>query len=193
MRAHKEGRSAKQSRPSPLLASVLSASSFLALLLFSSSQELVRDPPYGVRGPAYRPTYRVRDPAYRIRHSAYRSRRGCFEDDNFVLLHTGYRSAGGLRHPATHASHRFLCGPQGFFVLPEGHAEQLAALPIGECDEPLEPAHLPELGQGLLLYMAGGVVHPVWKTLYRGQSGVHILAPSSRLSSSGAYAYSYYF
>src|SRR5918997_5632148 len=51
-----------QSRPSPLLASVLRARSFLALLLFAS-QELVRDP-----------TYRLRDSAYRICDSAYRIR-----------------------------------------------------------------------------------------------------------------------
>ena len=49
---------------------------FLALLLLFASQEVVRDPPYGVRGSAYR----TRDPPYfipyRIRHSAYRSPRG---------------------------------------------------------------------------------------------------------------------
>ena len=71
--------------------SVLGARSFLALLLLFSSQEVVRDPPYGVRGFAYR----TRDPAYcipyRIRHSAYRSRRGCLEDDDFVVLHARYQ------------------------------------------------------------------------------------------------------
>src|ERR687898_708735 len=45
-----------------LLASVLRARSFLALLLFAS-QELVRDS-----------AYRIRHSAYRIRHSAYRIR-----------------------------------------------------------------------------------------------------------------------
>ena len=69
----KKGRDVKQSRPSPPLATVVGARSFLALLLFSS-QELVRDPPYRARGSAYR----IRDPAYRIRHCAYRSCRGCF-------------------------------------------------------------------------------------------------------------------
>src|SRR5215208_1894029 len=62
----------------PLLVSVVGARSFLALLLFSASQEVVRGPPYRVRGPAYRtrdPAYRI---PYRIRHSAYRSRRGSF-------------------------------------------------------------------------------------------------------------------
>ncbi len=59
-----------QSRPSPLLASVVGAPrSFLALLL-SASQQVVRGSPYRVRDPAYR----IRDPAYRIRDSAYRSR-----------------------------------------------------------------------------------------------------------------------
>src|SRR5215212_5116239 len=48
------------------------ALSFLALLLLSaSSQEVVRDPPYRTRDPAY-------GIPYRIRHSAYRSRRGSF-------------------------------------------------------------------------------------------------------------------
>src|SRR5215212_12192592 len=42
-----------QFRPSPLLDSVLGAYSFLALLLLAS-QEVVRDPPYGVRDSAYR-------------------------------------------------------------------------------------------------------------------------------------------
>ena len=119
------------------------ARSFLALLLSASSQEIVRDPPYRVRGPAHR-----------IRDSAYRSRRGCFVDEDFVLLHTRYGSAGGLRRPTTHAGHRFLGGPQGFLVLPEGYAKQLAALSIGESGKPLEPVHLLELGQGLLLDMA---------------------------------------
>jgi hypothetical protein len=41
----------QQPRPSPLLASVLRARSFLALLLFAS-KELVRDPAYWFRGPA---------------------------------------------------------------------------------------------------------------------------------------------
>src|SRR5918997_1950516 len=48
---------------------------FLALLLLSAPQEVVREPPHGVRGSAYR----TRDPAYcipyRMRHSAYRFRR----------------------------------------------------------------------------------------------------------------------
>ncbi len=48
-------------RPSPLLASVVGARTFLALLLSASSQEVVRDSPYRVRDPAYR----IRDPAYR--------------------------------------------------------------------------------------------------------------------------------
>src|SRR4051794_23563425 len=62
--------------PALLLVSVLDAHSFLALLLLFASQEVVRDPPYGVRGSAYRtrdPTYRI---PYRIPHAAYRSRRG---------------------------------------------------------------------------------------------------------------------
>jgi hypothetical protein len=65
-------------RPSLLLASVLRARSFLALLLFAS-QELVRDPSYRVRGSAYLirdSAYRirdgVRDSAYLIRDPAYR-------------------------------------------------------------------------------------------------------------------------
>src|SRR5918995_409842 len=56
-------------RPSLLLASVLRARSFLALLLFAS-QELVRDPSYRLRDSAYL----IRDSAYRIRDSAYRIR-----------------------------------------------------------------------------------------------------------------------
>src|SRR5215210_4787462 len=141
MRAHKEGRSAKQSRPSPLLASVLSASSFLALLLFSSSQEVVRDPPYRARGSAYR----IRDPAYRLRHCAYRSCRGCFEDDDFVVLHARYRSASGLRHPTTYTSRGFVSGPQRFFTLPEGHTAHPAASSVTEGDEPVESVQLLEL------------------------------------------------
>jgi hypothetical protein len=47
----------------PALASscvrVVGARPFLALLLSASSQEVIRDPPYGVRGSAYR----TRDPA----------------------------------------------------------------------------------------------------------------------------------
>jgi hypothetical protein len=125
--------------PALLLASVVGARSFLALIL-SASQEVVRGPPYRVRGTAYR-----------IRDSAYRSRRGCFEDDDFVLLHARYRSAGGGGRATTHTRHCFLCGPQRFFILPEGYAKQLAALPIGESGKPLEPVHLLELRQGLPL------------------------------------------
>src|SRR5215208_6245499 len=118
------------------------AHSFLALLLFSASQEVVRGPPYGVRGSAYRtrdPAYRI---PYRIRHSAYRSRRGCFEYADFELLHTRYRSAGGLRRPLANRDHRFVGGSQCFLALPEGHTLQLAALPATEGYEPLEPFHL---------------------------------------------------
>jgi hypothetical protein len=43
-----------------------------------------------------------------------------------------------------------LCGSQDVFVLPEGQANHLAAVPIAQRDEPLEPVYLPELGQGLL-------------------------------------------
>ena len=88
------------------------ARSFLALLLFSASQDVVRDPPYGASGAAYRPAYRIRD-------SAYRSRRRCFVDKDFVLLYSRYRSAGGLRCPTTHPRHCSLGGPQGFFALPD--------------------------------------------------------------------------
>src|SRR5918994_7326313 len=76
-----------------LLASVLRARSFLALLLFAS-QELVRDPSYRVRGS----TYFIRDSAYRIRDGIrdsaclirdpayrYRYRRRCFVCDDFPL------------------------------------------------------------------------------------------------------------
>jgi len=37
----------------------------------------------------------------------------------------------------------------------------------------------------VLLDLACDVVHPVWSSLQRGQSGVHATAPPSRLSSSG--------
>jgi hypothetical protein len=59
-------------RPSRLLTSVLGTRPFLALLLLAS-QEVVRSPPHGVRGPSYGPTYRVCHPAYRVRDAAYRS------------------------------------------------------------------------------------------------------------------------
>src|SRR5215207_4508282 len=126
-----------QSRPSPLLASVVlgGARSFLALLLSASPQEVVRHSPYGARGPAYR----IRDPAYRVRHPAYRSRRGCLEDDDLVVLHARYRPAGGLRHPTTYTSRRFVGGPQGVFALPEGQTAQPAVFSIPDGDEPLEP------------------------------------------------------
>jgi hypothetical protein len=119
-------------RPS-LLASVVGARSFLALLL-PASQEVVRDPPYRVCGPAYR-----------IRDAAYRSRRGCFEDYDFVGLHARYRSASGLRYPTTYTRRGLLRGPQRFFTLPEGHTAHGAAFSVTEGDEPLEPVHLLEL------------------------------------------------
>ena len=54
-----------------LLASVVvGARSFLALLLLAP-QEVVRDPPYRVRGPAYRTSYRVRHPARRVGDPGY--------------------------------------------------------------------------------------------------------------------------
>jgi hypothetical protein len=124
---------------SPLLASVVGAHSFLALLLLSASQEVVRNPPYGASGAAYRPAYRIGDAAYRIGDAAYRSRRRCFVDKDFVLLYTRYRSAGGLRCPTTHSRHCSLGGLQGFFALPEGQAKQPAALPIPQSDEPYQP------------------------------------------------------
>src|SRR5215203_797266 len=163
------------SRPSPLLASVVPRGVcplfFLARLLPAAApQEGVRHSPYGARGPAYR----IRVPAYRVRHPAYRPRRGCLEDGDFVPLHTRYRCAGGLRHPTTHAGHRVLRGPQGFFALPQGHGKQLAAVPIGESDEPLEPVHLLELGQDLLADVARAVVHLVRRTLQRAYSCVHV-------------------
>src|SRR5829696_2762418 len=128
------------SRPSPPLASVVPRGVcplfFLARLLPAAApQEVVRHSPYGARGPAYR----IRDPAYRVRHPAYRSRRGCLEDDDLVVLHARYRPAGGLRHPTTYTSRRFIGGPQGVFALPEGQTAQPAVFSIPDGDEPLEP------------------------------------------------------
>src|SRR5829696_4685488 len=156
------------SRPSPPLASVVPRGVcplfFLARLLPAAApQEVVRHSPYGAR-----------DPAYRVRHPAYRPRRGYLEDGDFVPLHARYRSADGLRHPTTHAGHCFLRGPQGFFALPQGHGKHLAAVPIGESDEPLEPVHLLELGQDLLADVACAVVHLVRRTLQRAYSCVHV-------------------
>ena len=90
-------------------------------------------------------------------------------------------SAAPLRTPETAP----LGGPQGLLALPEGHAEHLAALPISQGDEPFEPLHLLELGQGLLLGVALGVVHPVRRTLYGGHPCVHAAPPSSRLDPGG--------
>src|SRR5918998_133634 len=151
------------------------ARSLLALLLSAPSQEVARDPPYRVRGSPYR----IRDSAYRIRDSAYRSRRGCLEDDDFVVLHARYRSASGLRHPTTYTSRGFVRGPQRFFTLPEGYTAHPAACSVTEGDEPLESVHLLELWQDLLLEVACGVVHPVWRGLHRGQPGMHAVTPSS--------------
>jgi hypothetical protein len=64
----KKGRSLE--RDAPALASAyfgtLGTRPFLALLL-PASQEVIRSPPHGVRGPSYGATYRVRDAAYRSR------------------------------------------------------------------------------------------------------------------------------
>ena len=113
-------------RPSPPLATVVGARSFLALLLFAS-QEVVRDPPYGVRCPAYR-----------IRDSAYRSRLWRFEDEDFELLHARYRAAAGRRRSLANRDHRFVGGSQCFLALPEGYALQLPALPATKGHESLE-------------------------------------------------------
>src|SRR5918997_3650474 len=154
----KKGRSVVAS--ALLLASVVGGRPLLAFLL-SSPQEVARGPAHRVRHPA-----------------AYRFSRGYLVDMDLVVLHPRQRSAGGLRRPAAHAGHRLLHGQQGFFALPEGHTEQLAALPISQGYEPLEPLHLPQLGQGLLLEMALCVVYPVRSTLYRGYPCVHAAPPS---------------
>src|SRR5215203_2443406 len=135
------------SRPSPLLASVVGVHSFLALLL-SASQEVVRDPPYGVCGPAYR----IGDPTYR-------SPRGYFEEANFIPLHPGHRPPASLRRLLAQSVGPFLRGAQGLFALPEGYPDHLATLAISEGDDPFEPwVHLLSLGQDHLSGMAHAFV-----------------------------------
>src|ERR671921_2324520 len=102
-RAKKKGQDIASPGPSLSCLSTRCVRSLLALLL-SASQEVVRDPPYGVRGPAYR----IRNSAYRIGDSAYRSRRRYFEEANFIPLHASYRSPASLS--------RLLALPVGRFL-----------------------------------------------------------------------------
>src|SRR5215213_2178048 len=158
-----------QSRPSPLLASVVGVHSFLALLLLAS-QEVVRDPPYGVRGPAYR-----------IRDSAYRSPRGYFEEANFIPLHPGYRPPASLRRLLAQSVGPFLRGAQGLFALPEGYPEHLATLAISEGDDPFEPwIHLLSLGQDHLSGMAHAFVYLLRRPLKDTHPRVHLSLLSPR-------------
>src|SRR5215212_5883992 len=163
----KEGQD-MESRPSPLLASVLVARPSLAFLL-SAPQQVVG-------GPAHR----VRYPAYRTCDRAQRSLRWRLVDEDLVLLHAHDRSAGGLRGSLANGDHCFVGGPQSFLALPEGHALQLPTLPATEGYEALEPFHLTQLRQEPLLDVALGVVHPIGGYLQRGYSYVHTAAPSSR-------------
>src|SRR5215210_3757509 len=156
-----------------LLVSLVCTRSLLALLL-SAPQEVAR-----------RPAHRVRHPAHGVCDRAHRTRRGRLEGEDLVLFHARHRAAGGLRRPTANAGHLLLGGPQDLLALPEGHAHQLAASPIAEGDEPLEPFHLPELGQGLLLDVAGGVVHPVRGALDRGHPCVHAAPPFPRRNAGG--------
>ena len=69
--ARRRAGAANAPRPSPLLASVLVARPFLALLL-PATQEVARGPAQRVRDPAHRvggPAYRLRGPAHRVRHA----------------------------------------------------------------------------------------------------------------------------
>src|SRR5215213_2343489 len=144
----KEGRD-MESRPSPLLASVLVASPSLALLLFAP-QQVVCGPAHRVRHPAYRlrgAAHRIRYPAYRARNRAQRPRRWRLVDEDLVLLHANHRSAGGLRGPLANGDHCFVGGPQSFLTLPEGHTLQLPTLAATEGHEALEPFHLSQLRQ----------------------------------------------
>src|SRR5215212_5910703 len=124
------------------LASVggLCVRSFLALLLLASPKEVVRDPPYGVRGSAHR----VRDPAYRIRDPAHRSPRGYLEEPHLVALHARYRFAHGMRGVLAHLGGRLFAGLKRFLALPEGYPQRLATLPVAEGDHPLKALLLPE-------------------------------------------------
>src|SRR5215216_1244846 len=67
------------------------------------------------------------------------------KDEDFVVLHVHYRSAGGVGDPTTYARHNILCRLHNFFALPEDYAEQLPFLSITEGDKPLEPVQLLEL------------------------------------------------
>src|SRR5215212_2962139 len=152
-------------RPSSL-ASVVAACSSLALLL-SASQEVDRGS------------------AYRIGHPAYRSRGGCFEHEDFELLHPRYRSAGSLRYPLADGDDPLVGGIQRLLALPEGHALQLPALAAGEGYHPLESFHLTQSRQDLLADVSRGVVDPVRGYLQRSHASVHTVTPSSRLPKAG--------
>src|SRR5215204_5523655 len=180
VRAQRRAGGCYQSRPSPLLASVLRARSFLALLLFAS-QELVRDP-----------TYRFRDSAYRIRDSTYRIRylRSCSRSvlvgprevqDDARLVPNGPSVVSRRDHHRIVGAKLLLCAVVHYNLHPpRDHVPYVRHLAtVGPCDrlDGLRPP--PSWLEGGLPHgyiVEGHYVHPAIVERAHFIRGAHILA-----------------